>query len=96
MAPRFSTKFLEKKVADEKINALANIAVIGPEINIRIRAQNPMDYIDRYKITREKLRQQLIEDDLKTIEVERYPDWLQHRAASLAQTGNEFIASLRS
>ena len=81
---------------EEKINALANIAVIGPEINIRIRAQNPMDYIDRYKITAGKLRQQLIDDDLRTVEIERYPDWLQHRAVSLAKAGNEFIDGLRA
>jgi hypothetical protein len=92
----FPQKFLEKKVAEEKINALANIAVIGPEINIRIRAQNPMDYIDRYKITAEKLRQQFIEDDLHTIEVAQYPEWLQRRAAVLAKAGNEFIESLRA
>ena len=92
----FPQKFLEKKVPEEKINALANIAVIGPEINIRIRAQNPMDYIDRYKITVEKLRQQFIEDDLRTVEVAQYPEWLQRRAAVLAKAGNEFMESLRA
>lgn len=92
----FPQKFLEKKVPDEKINALANIAVIGPEINIRIRAQNPMDYIDRYKITPAKLQQQFIDEDLKTIEVPQSTDWLQRRAAILAKSGNEFIDSLRA
>ena len=91
----FPQKFLEKKVPEERINALANIAVIGPEINIRIRAQNPMDYIDRYKITDEKLRQQLINDDLRAIDVQQYSDWLQRRAVTLAKAGNEFIESLR-
>lgn len=48
----FPTKFLEAAgVPDEKINALANIAVIGPAINIRISAQDPMNYIGRYNIT---------------------------------------------
>jgi hypothetical protein len=92
----FPQKFLENKVPEEKINALANIAVIGPEINIRIRAQNPMDYIDRYKVTSDKLLQQLIEEDLHKIEINGYADWLQRRAASLAKAGNRFIDSLRA
>lgn len=92
----FPQKFLEKKVPDDKINALANIAVIGPEINIRIRAQNPMDYIDRYKITADKLRQQFINEDLRTVEVSQYVDWLNGRANVLANAGNEFINGLRT
>jgi hypothetical protein len=92
----FPQKFLENKVPEEKINALANIAVIGPEINIRIRAQNPMDYIDRYKINSDKLSQQLIDEDLHKIEVSGYPEWLQRRAVTLAKAGNQFIDSLRS
>ena len=79
---------------EEKINALANIAVIGPYI--RIRAQNPMDYIDRYEITAEKLRQQFIEDDIRTVEVAQYPEWLQRRATVLAKAANEFIEGLRA
>ena len=54
-----------------------------------------MDYIDRYKITDEKLRQQLINDDLRAIDVQQYSDWLQRRAVTLAKAGNEFIESLR-
>jgi hypothetical protein len=54
-----------------------------------------MDYIDRYKITAEKLRQQFIDEDLRTIEVDKYGEWLNHRASVLAKAGNEFIESLR-
>ena len=39
----FPRKFLAGKVASECVEALANIAVIGPSINIRISAQNPME-----------------------------------------------------
>ena len=56
----FPKKFLEGKVGRDLIDPLANIAIIGPAINIRISKQNPMDYIPKYKITSEKLRQQLI------------------------------------
>ncbi len=52
----FPSRFLEAAgVLDEKINALANIAVIGPAINMRISAQDPMNYVGRNNITTESL-----------------------------------------
>jgi hypothetical protein len=54
----FPKKYLEGKVDEALIDALANIAVIGPEINIRISAKDPMSYIAKYNITTEKLTQQ--------------------------------------
>jgi hypothetical protein len=56
----FPQKYLEGKVPDDKVDALANIAVIGPSINIRISAKSPMSYIEKYGITKEKLSQQFI------------------------------------
>lgn len=91
----FPVKFLEAKVAEDKINALANIAVIGPEINIRISAQNPMNYIERYKITTAKLEQQFIAADITKIPVEGYENWLGDRAARLSTDGNQFLQSLK-
>jgi hypothetical protein len=39
----FPKKYLEGQVSEDKINALANIAVIGPTINIRISSKEPMN-----------------------------------------------------
>ena len=64
--------------------------------NIRISAQNPMNYIERYKITKEKLQQQLIEPVISTLRVDQYESWLLKRAGYLAQDGNEFLKSLKS
>jgi Protein of unknown function DUF262 len=41
----FPKKYLSGKVDESLIDALANIAVIGSEINIRISAKDPMSYI---------------------------------------------------
>lgn len=92
----FPRKFLEGHASDDEINALANIAVIGPAMNIRISAKDPLDYIDRYAITSEKLRQQYIEDDLKAMTVRGYRDWLLARAQRLADAGNAYLAALRA
>jgi hypothetical protein len=91
----FPIKFLEAEVAEDKINALANIAVIGPEINIRISAQNPMNYIERYKITTAKLEQQFIAVDITKVPVESYEGWLADRAARLSTAGNQFLQGLK-
>lgn len=91
----FPSKFLETSgVAEDKINALANIAVIGPAINIRISAQDPMNYIGRHNITTEKLEQQFIDPGIVTIGVSGYDAWLLQRAEKLAAAGNGFLSAL--
>jgi hypothetical protein len=60
----FPKAFIGNAQPEELVNALANIALIGPAINIRISKKNPMDYLARYAIASDKLHQQYIEDDL--------------------------------
>jgi hypothetical protein len=77
------------------IDALANIAIIGPAINIRISKQDPMSYIPKYKITKDKLMQQFISANIASTTIDEYPSWLRKRAESLARTANEFLEELR-
>ncbi len=91
----FPKKFLDGLVDNALIDALANIAIIGPAINIRISKQNPMDYIPKYKITADKLRQQFISGQIANTTVKQYPDWVRTRADELAGAGNEFLEGLR-
>jgi hypothetical protein len=90
----FPKKYLQGKVDDSLVDLLANIAVIGPEINIRISAKDPMSYITKYRITENKLNQQFIALDSASLSPERYEDWLRERAARLAEAGNAFLAEL--
>ena len=91
----FPRKFLDGHIDANLIDALANIAIIGPTINIRISKQNPMDYIPKYKITAEKLRQQFISGQITNTNVKQYPDWLRTRASELASEGNRFLEEFR-
>lgn len=91
----FPRKFLEGQVDAELMDALANIAIIGPTINIRISKQNPMDYIPKYNITADKLRQQYISGEITSTTVDQFGKWVQNRADVLAKVGNEFLESLR-
>lgn len=90
----FPRKFLEGKVNDGLIDALANIAVIGPEINIRISAKDPMGYIAKYQITKDKLMQQFIDLGSDSLSPSGYVQWLRGRARRLAEVANEFLAEL--
>lgn len=91
----FPKKFLEGRVPLNSIDALANIAIIGPTINIRISKQDPMDYIPKYKITPKKLAQQFISGQIANMTIKQYPQWIQKRADELARRGNEFLEELR-
>ncbi len=92
----FPKKFLSEKYDDLEINSLANIAVIGPTINIRISAKNPMEYLKKYKITEEKLVQQFIASDLGNTPIESYPEFLKNRSKILATESNKYLIALRS
>jgi len=92
----FPRKFLEGKVSDpSKIDLLANIAVIGPAINIRINARDPLDYIPRYHITTEKLQQQFIQTNIKLMTIQNYENWINERADTLSVEANRFLESYR-
>jgi hypothetical protein len=90
----FPQKFLTKHVDEDQINALANIAVIGASMNIRISAKNPMDYLDRYKISGDKLSQQFIPSNREDFRLEKYRRFLEKRANVLATKANDFLTSL--
>lgn len=92
----FPKKYLTNKVDEHLINALANIAVIGPAINIRISAKDPMSYISKYDISVAKLSQQFIEPNIQNAAPTDYEAWLIGRAERLAKEGNNFLSGLRS
>src|SRR2546427_8786472 len=81
-------------MSDEEIQALANIAIIGSNINIRINSKNPIDYLDRYKIPVEKLAQQYIPTDRGQFRVENYPSFLKNRAEELTKQANDYLLKL--
>lgn len=91
----FPKKYLNGQNNGGLTDALANIAVIGPTINIRISAKAPMDYVTRYKITAEKLAQQYIDEDFTKAPIGEFDIWVRRRAERLATEANAFLAELR-
>lgn len=91
----FPRKYLDGNVADPFIDALANIAVIGPSINIRISAKQPLKYVEKYGIDAGKLLQQFISPDFTQVSFDKYENWLRRRARTLAEAGNAFLTELQ-
>lgn len=91
----FPSKYLEGQVEPSEVDALGNIAVIGPTINIRISAKAPLDYVARYGISEQKLRQQFIDPTFTALGISDYSTWVRSRAEGLADAANNFMAELR-
>ena len=90
----YPQKFLRSKAEPDKIDSLANIAVIGPNINIRISNQDPMKYLDKYSISNDKLDQQFVNWKRADFTVEKFGDFLDSRAVRLAKEANRFLLAL--
>lgn len=91
----FPRAYLRKQKVNEEIwDVFANIAVMAPTTNIRFGAKNPMAYLQRYKIGGDLLAEQLVPDDGNILSIERYEEFLNKRAAALAQAANNYMAKL--
>lgn len=84
----------QNKIPEEKWDVFANIAVMSPSTNIKLGSKNPMGYLDRYNIDSELLAEQLIPRDRNILCIERYVEFLEIRAQSLADEANLFIQKL--
>jgi hypothetical protein len=91
----FPRKYLDGKGFNGAVDALSNIAVIGPSINIRISAKAPLDYVSKYKITPEKLEQQFINREFTEVPVSKFEEWTYKRAEQLAKEANNFLSELK-
>lgn len=93
----FPRKYLQNyDIPDEKINSLANMAVIDPRTNIRFGKKEPAHYLDKYDVTNEFLEQQLVPTDRKLFTVKHFDRFLQLRAESLAEAANKYFTDLRA
>ena len=87
----FPSNFLKGKATEDNINALANIAVIGATVNIKISNKDPLDYFLKYGIDESKRVEQFINGDVTSMTPANFPDWLTDRAKRLADASNKFL-----
>ena len=82
-------------ITADQVEALANIAIIGAGVNIRISDKDPLAYFAKYGIGEDKRSQQFIEGPVEAMSRENFPQWLNARAQTLADAANAFVAELR-
>lgn len=92
----FPKKYLKDKNFNEFIDVLGNIAVIGPNINIRISSNSPMNYVEKYKISKNKLLQQFIDPNFTEVSQDGFEKWVRARAELLAKESNIFLEELKT
>jgi hypothetical protein len=92
----FPRRYLEENgVQDDKINALANMAVIDPKTNIRFGKKPPTHYLEKYEITDSLLEEQLVPTDRELLTVENFDRFLEMRSEALAEAANKYFSGLR-
>jgi hypothetical protein len=82
-------------ITADQIEALANIAIIGAGVNIRISDKDPLAYFAKYGIGPDKRSQQFIEGPVEEMNRDNYPKSLNARALALADAANDFLAELK-
>jgi hypothetical protein len=94
-------------IPDDEINCLANITVLNERANLRLGRMLPSQYIRRFQISEQDLRDHLIPEtfakaasdpDLleKQWSLERYTEFVIERAKLLAEEANKFFQELEN
>ena len=95
----FPRKWLRDNVPGiqpDKVNTVANMAIISSQANKKIAASEPKKYVTDLKLaSRGLLDQQAIPDPTST-SPKQYLSWVDKRAERLAKEANEYLAALRS
>lgn len=90
----FPRAYLKKNLIDAEMDSAANIAAIRKETNLKIGRTAPMKYLEG--ISNKLLVEQYIPTDRSLFAVEKYEEFLEHRAAALATAANELLTTLES
>ena len=91
----FPKRILEKNNVDEsRINSIANITVLTEKQ--RAFRTSPEEYINKFKIPEEYLKQQFIPINTELWKVTHYEEFLDARKKQLAEAMNNFLGRLKS
>lgn len=93
--PEWHHIFPRKIVKDEnRVDALANMAVLNEKANRSFSAKPPRQYLKEYGVKPERLEEQAIPSDL--LDIETFNAFARSRAERLAQRATVFLAALSS
>jgi len=80
-----------QKIEDRKINAFANIVVLNEKANRQFKSTSPEEYLGKFNVQAERLQEQLIPTDEEYWKIDKYLEFLDKRADSLAHETTEFL-----
>ncbi len=84
-----------KGISEERIDSVANMAVISQSANRKIQASAPSIYVSELSLEDEGLLRQQAIPDPSFVAANQYEDWLSRRSERLAQEANLYIKQLR-
>lgn len=85
---------VQPPLEDERINALGNIVVLNERANRAFRSKLPAEYLEKYGVPAQRLKEQLVPTDSKLWTLDEYERFLNVRAKKLARTMNSFLDDL--
>jgi hypothetical protein len=92
----FPKKLLKDRFDGSKINSLANIVVLNEKANRTFTSKEPKDYIKKYQVKLDRLKEQLIPLDSSLWEIKNYDKFLEERASALAEAANKLMKELKN
>ncbi|TEU10205.1 MAG: DUF262 domain-containing protein [Anaerolineales bacterium] len=92
--PRARLRKVQPSLEDERINSLANIVVLNERANRAFRSKLPAEYLEKYGVPAQRLKEQLVPADSKLWTLDEYQRFLDVRAKKLARAMNSFLDSL--
>lgn len=91
----FPRAFLKSNGVPESLwDLFANIAVISPTSNIKFGAKDPMAYLQKYDIGKDLLEEQFVPADSALLDISQYQQFLNARAAAIADACNRYMMQL--
>lgn len=91
----FPKKILrENSIEESEINSIANIAVLNERANRSFASMFPSDYLAKFNVSKDRLKEQCFPEDMDYSTVRGYKDFLAKRSELLACAANQFMRNL--
>jgi len=91
----FPRKVLKDKADDAYINSLSNIVVLNEKANRSFSSKPPTQYLEEYKVSEQRLNEQMVPASKALFHIEKFDDFLTQRATLLAKKATTFFKALK-
>ena len=89
----FPRKILKDKYDESRVDAFANIAVLNEKANRSFSANPPSKYLEEHGVKPERLQEQAV-PPRESLVLDKYEEFLKHRAQELAARATKFMQEL--